>query len=77
MAETARQLPHVEGVLNAEELRALMGLERDADLRKHLHKQGIACFMGKDGLWTTLELVNLAGRRQLGLAENDNDKSML
>lgn len=77
MAESARQLPHVEGVLNAEELRALMGLERDADLRKHLHKQGIPCFMGKSGLWTTLELVNLAGRRQLGIAENDNDKSML
>ena len=77
MTESARQLPHVEGVLNAEELRALTGLVRDADIQRHLRKQGILCFPGKDGPWTTLELVNLAGRRQLGLAENDNDKSML
>lgn len=73
----ARSLPHVEGVLNAEELRTLTGLERDADIRKHLRKQGILCFPGKDGPWTTLDLVNLAGRRQLGLVESDNDNSML
>jgi hypothetical protein len=76
MTNQARQLPHVEGVLNADELRVLTGLDRDADIQRVLRKQGILCFPGKDGPWTTLELVNLAGRRQLGL-EEDSGQSML
>jgi hypothetical protein len=77
MADAARNLPHIDGVLNAEELRALLGVERDADLRRRLERQGIQCFDGRNGIWTTLELVNLAGKRKLGLVDPSNDNSML
>lgn len=73
----AEALPHVEGVLNAEELRILTGMERDADVRRKLERQGIMCFDGRNGIWTTMDLVKLAGMRKLGMAESSNDQSML
>lgn len=79
MAEAAlkESLPHIEGCLNADELRVLLGLQKGADLRKKLEQQGIVCFDGKNGLWTTLDLVKLAGMRKLGIIEPSNDRSML
>ena len=77
MSEAARKLPHIEGILNADELRVLLGVERDADIRRRLEREGIACFPGKEGPWTTLDLINLAGKRKLGLDESSNESSML
>ena len=77
MSDAARQFPHIDGILNAEELRALVGVERDADVRRRLERQGIVCFEGKNGPWTTLALVNAAGERRMGFTDANNPESML
>lgn len=64
--------------LTAEQLRALTGYRRDADVIRCLREQGVAVFTGKNGPWTTQALLELAGRVQLGLEKNkDEGESML
>jgi hypothetical protein len=77
MPDQAQKLPHIDGVLNADELRDLLGIERDADVRKRLERQGIPCFDGRNGVWTTLDLVRIAGLRKIGMTESSNEQSML
>lgn len=59
----------VNGVLSAADLRAITGYERDGDVRRCLERQGIRFFWGKDGTWTTLDLVNAAGGLKAANAE--------
>lgn len=59
------------GIVDTEQLQQITGLRRAADIRRRLEKQGIACFDGKDGPWTTLELIKVAGMVKMGLIPRD------
>lgn len=53
-------------ILDFEALRAATGYQRACDVERCLTKAGIRFFPGKDGVWTTVDLVNAAG----GLLQN-------
>ena len=58
-------------VLSCEDLRAITGYQRAADIERCLAEQGVKTFRGRCGPWTTIDLINQAG----GLtphAENDD-----
>lgn len=46
--------------LNFQQLQELTGYERPSDIMRNLEKQGIAYFVGKDGPYTTVELLRIA-----------------
>lgn len=48
-------------LVSTAQLRDLTGYQRGADVKRCLLAQGIKCFDGKDGPWTTLDLINAAG----------------
>lgn len=48
-------------VLPYAELASVYGYERMSDVRRCLRRDGIRYFEGRNGPWTTLELVNAAG----------------
>jgi hypothetical protein len=50
----------IDGFLNTEGLKELTGYERAGDIERCLREQGIHTFWGKDGPWTTRELINAA-----------------
>lgn len=52
----------VNGVLTTADLQATTGYDRVGDIRRCLEKQGIAYFTGKDGVWTTIGLMEAAKR---------------
>lgn len=58
-------------LLETSDLLALTGYQKPADAARCLRKQGIKVFEGKDGPWTTLQLVNAAG----GLHQPSNTNS--
>lgn len=59
-------------VLSCEDLRAITGYQRAADIERCLVDQGVKVFRGRLGPWTTIDLVNQAG----GLRQTaDNDDS--
>ena len=68
------------GLVNADQLREITGYTLDGPMKSALEKQGIACFYGKNGPWTTIDLVNIAGMRKLGIDissdENEDDGVM-
>lgn len=53
----------VNGLLTTADLRASTGYDRVGDIRRCLEKQGVEYFWGKDGIWTTVELVNAAKQK--------------
>lgn len=59
----------VNGCLSITDLLELTGYSRAADVERCLRDQGVKFFWGKDGPWTTLELINAAG----GLRPSGND----
>jgi len=46
--------------LSHDDLAALTGYQRAADIERWCHQNGVRYFRGKAGLWTTLEAVNTA-----------------
>ena len=48
-------------IVNLEKLKASTGFKRDSDISKCLKKQGIQCFSGRKGTWTTIGLIEKAG----------------
>ncbi|WFF40428.1 DUF4224 domain-containing protein [Salinicola endophyticus] len=58
-------------VLSCDDLRAITGYQRPADIERCLSEQGIRVFRGRLGPWTTLDLVNQAG----GLRPANNDET--
>ncbi len=48
-------------VLSCEDLRAITGYQRAADIERCLVDQGVKVFRGRLGPWTTIDLVNQAG----------------
>lgn len=59
-------------VLSCDELRAITGYQRAADIERCLVDQGVKVFRGRTGPWTTLDLINQAGGLQ---TQADNDDS--
>jgi hypothetical protein len=57
-----------EPTLDFAALRRLTGYVRQADVERCLKRQGIRYFVGRSGVWTTVDLVNAAG----GIAANDS-----
>jgi hypothetical protein len=51
----------VSHILTTADLLAATGYKRAGDMARELRAQGIKLFEGKDGPWTTIELVNAAG----------------
>lgn len=49
------------GLVTFESLKAVTGYERRSDIERSLQSQGIRFFYGRNGLWTTLTLINRAG----------------
>lgn len=69
-----------DSILKCEQLKNALGLEpgaQNAAVKRRLESQGIACFDGKDGVWTTLELVKVAGLVKLGLYKSENTESII
>jgi hypothetical protein len=50
-----------KSLLTTAQLLAATGYKRAGDMAAALRRQGIHLFEGKDGPWTTIELVNAAG----------------
>lgn len=59
-----------DGILNSAALKKITGYKREGSLKPFLEKQGIAVFDGKNGIWTTMELVNAAGLSKMSIAVN-------
>lgn len=48
-------------VLSCEDLKAITGYQRPADVARCLRDQGVRVFNGRTGPWTTVDLINQAG----------------
>lgn len=48
--------------IDAQTLLDWMGYKQQGPCKRALEKQGIKVFEGRNGIWTTLELVNAAGK---------------
>lgn len=48
-------------LVTCEELMAITGYQRPADVARCLREQGVHVFHGRLGPWTTLALINKAG----------------
>lgn len=57
-------------VLEFEELQRITGYTRRAEVERTLRSQGIKIFAGRNGPWTTVDLINQAGG--IRTAGNDN-----
>lgn len=55
-------------VLPFADLAAAYGYSRAADVRRCLTRDGIKFFEGRDGPWTTMDLINAAGGLRTGPA---------
>lgn len=62
------------GILNSEALKEITGYKLDGPLKNFLEDQGIAVFNGKNGIWTTMELVKAAGLNKMGLAQPEKQE---
>jgi hypothetical protein len=60
-------------VLTITELIEITGYDRGGDVKKCLESQGIRTFRGKNGVWTTLSLVNAAGGIVNGQQQDDQE----
>jgi hypothetical protein len=67
----------LNGFLSIDDLKALTKYERAADIERCLTKQGIRFFAGKDGPWTTRELINAAGGLKAAANEETYGGSIL
>ncbi|MDL4862277.1 DUF4224 domain-containing protein [Halomonas elongata] len=59
-------------VLSCDELKAITGYQRPADVARCLREQGVRVFQGRSGPWTTIDLINQAG----GLEHKSNDDDL-
>tara|TARA_R110000782_G_scaffold47256_4_gene104035 strand:- start:1518 stop:1727 length:210 start_codon:yes stop_codon:yes gene_type:complete len=57
--------------VDSQELLETMGYAREGDCRKALEAQGIAVFDGKKGIWTTWDLIKVAGMNKMGLISKE------
>lgn len=55
-----------------DDLKAMTGYARQADLERCLQRQGIRFFYGRGGVWTTIGLIEAAGGLRPGAANGDD-----
>ena len=53
-------------VLDFATLKAVTNCQRQGDVERYLKKSGIRYFFSREGVWTTIDLVNAAGGIQAG-----------
>lgn len=58
-------------IITLDDLRLITGYTRAADVERCLADQGIHCFRGRDGIWTTIDLINAAGGLRPGPLADD------
>lgn len=63
MSQAAEQ---VSPIVDADELRACTNIQQNAALERYLRKHGIPYFPSAAGPWTTVQLLNEAGRAKIG-----------
>lgn len=54
-------VPMNPSLLDFAALQTVLGCARRADVERYLNRAGIRYFPSRDGVWTTLDLVNAAG----------------
>lgn len=54
----------MSATIGYDELKERTGYQRRGDVERCLKDQGIRFFMGRAGVWTTVDLVNAAGGLQ-------------
>lgn len=58
-------MPQVlNGILTTADLKTATGYERSADVERCLRDQGVRFYWGKEGPWTTVDLINAASGLQ-------------
>lgn len=62
-----------KSILDSETLLKLMKCKHEATCKKKLEAQGIHVFDGKEGIWTTIQLVNAAGMNKMGLLKEQSE----
>lgn len=60
----------VPGVLTFQDIQHVTGYQRRPDVERSLVDQGVRIFRGRSGLWTAIDLINLAG----GIKPGSDDK---
>lgn len=53
-------------VLSCEDLKGITGYQRPGDVARCLREQGVRVFHGRNGPWTTIDLINQAGGLEIG-----------
>ena len=68
-------------ILTTDELKARLGCETAGELKRALRKDGIVYFGNRDKPWTTLDMINAAGLKKMGVeqgdANNDEEEGVL
>ena len=57
-------------IIDFDQLKSITVFKRDAEIQKCLNAQGIKCFTGRKGVWTTIGLIESAGV----ISANDDDE---
>lgn len=52
------------GILTTADLKVATGYDRPADVERCLRDQGVRFYWGKEGPWTTVDLINAASGLQ-------------
>lgn len=65
------------GIVFSDQLARATGLEKPAAIKRKLEADGIPVFMGKDGPWTTVELITAAGKAKMGASDTAKDEKWL
>ncbi len=62
-----------DSILDSPTLLKLMNCKREGDCKKALEAQGVHVFHGREGIWTTIQLVNAAGMNKMGLLKEETE----
>lgn len=62
-----------DSILDSQTLLRLTNCKREGDCKRVLEAQGIAVFDGRQGIWTTIQLVNAAGMNKMGLLKEETE----
>lgn len=58
-------------IVTTKVLQEVTGYQTAADIARCLRNQGIKVFAGRNGPWTTVDLINLAGDMRLEPKDNE------
>lgn len=67
----------MQQILQLDDLRKLTGLQREGCIRNKLESQGIAVFQSPAGIFTTVGLIEAAGKARMGLPNKEEAEEYL